>query len=157
MDYRKGSIGRLFLVRIDHGEDLLDELSALALKERIKSGFFVLLGAAGSAALVTGPKERMVPPEIVWSSFDDVREIIGVGNIFWENGTPKIHLHGAAGSSNGLIMGCIRKKAEVFMVVEVFIIEIDIQAERVFDDRIGFSPIAFPVESFSCPGRDPNP
>jgi len=144
MDYRKGSIGRLFLVRIDHGEDLLDELSALALKERIKSGFFVLLGAAGSAALVTGPKERMVPPEIVWSSFDDVREIIGVGNIFWENGTPKIHLHGVAGSSKGLIMGCIRKEAEVFMVAEVFIIEIDIQTERVFDERIGFSPIAFP-------------
>jgi len=42
-----------------------------------------------------------------------------------------------------MIMGCIRKKAEAFMVVEVFIIEMDIPAERKFNETIGFSPIVF--------------
>ncbi len=144
MDYRKGSIGRLFVARIDHTEDLLAELSGLASKENIRSAFFVMLGAVGGARLVIGPKEKSVPPEIVWSTFNDAREIIGVGNIFWENGAPKIHLHGAAGNSKGMVMGCIRKEAEAFMVVEVFIVEMDIPVERVFDEKIGFSPVRFP-------------
>src|SRR4030067_32293 len=144
MDYRKGSIGRLFIARIDHGEDLLSKLSGLAVREEIESGFFRMLGALGGARLVTGPKEKSIPPEIVWASFNDAREIIGAGNIFWENGAPKIHLHGAVGNDKGMVMGCIRKETEAFMVVEIFIIETDIQAERIFNGRIGFSPVTFP-------------
>ena len=143
MDYRKGSIGRLFAVRIDHGEDVIHELSELALKEDISSAFFIMLGAVGSAELVTGPREKTVPPVTVWSAFDDAREIIGAGNIFRENGAPKIHLHAAAGNSRKMTMGCIRKKAEAFMVVEVFIVEMDISAQRIPDEKIGFSPITF--------------
>jgi uncharacterized protein len=89
MDYRKGSIGRVFAVRIDHGEDVLVELLGLALKEDIRSAFFMMLGAMGRADLVTGPKDKVVPPTIVWSKFEDAREILGAGNIFWENGAPK--------------------------------------------------------------------
>ena len=143
MDYRKGSIGRIFAVRIDHGEDVLAELSGLAVKEEIRSAFFIMLGAMGSADLVTGPKDKFVPPTIVWSKFDDAREILGAGDIFWENGAPKIHLHGAAGSSRGITMGCIRKAAQAFMVLEVFIVEMDIAAQRVFNEKIGFSPMTF--------------
>jgi len=143
MDYRKGSIERIFVARIDHGEDLLNELNGLAAREDIKSAFFMILGAAGKAQLVTGPKEKSVPPVTVWSTFDDVREILGAGNIFLENGAPKIHLHAIAGSSRGLTMGCIRKEAEAFMVLEVFIIETDIKAKRVVNEKMGFSPIIF--------------
>ena len=143
MDYRKGSIERVFVARVDHGEDLLEELTKLALKENIRSAFFMVLGAAGEAKLVTGPKEKSVPPEIVWSGFDDVREVFGAGNIFWENRAPKIHLHAAAGSSKEITMGCIRKKAKAFMVLEIFIIETDIKAERLVNEKIGFSPITF--------------
>jgi predicted DNA-binding protein with PD1-like motif len=143
MDYRTGSIGRLFAVRIDHGEDVIAEICKLALKENIKSAFFVMLGAMSEAELVTGPKEKVVPPTTVWSAFDDAREIVGAGNIFMENGAPKVHLHGAAGNSKHMIMGCFRKKAQVFMIVEIFIVEMDIAAERVFDEKLGTSPIRF--------------
>ncbi|MBE0521604.1 MAG: DUF296 domain-containing protein [Candidatus Methanoperedenaceae archaeon] len=143
MDYRKGSIGRLFVVRIDHGEDLLGELTGLAARENIKSGFFIMLGAMGGAELVTGPEEKVVPPIPVWYGFDDAREVVGVGNIFRENGKPKIHLHGALGDSENLALGCIRKKTEVFMVVEVMIIEVDIAAERIINEAAGYSPVTF--------------
>jgi predicted DNA-binding protein with PD1-like motif len=133
----------LFVVRIDHGEDVIAELLELALKEDISSAFFLMLGAVSEAELVTGPKEKIVPPVTVWSSLSDVREIVGAGNIFRENGTPKVHLHAAAGSNKGITMGCVRKKAQAFMVVEIFIIETDIAAERVFDEKIGASPIRF--------------
>jgi len=144
MDYRKGSIGRVFAVRVDHGEDVLSELSKLAVKEDIRSAFFMMLGAMGSADLVTGPEDKVVPPSVVWSKFDDAREILGAGDIFREKGAPKIHLHGAAGSSSrGITMGCIRKYAQAFMVVEIFIVEMDIAAERVYNEKIGFSPMTF--------------
>jgi uncharacterized protein len=42
-----------------------------------------------------------------------------------------------------MTMGCIRKAAEAFMVLEVFIVEMDIVAERVHDEKIGFSPMTF--------------
>lgn len=143
MDYRKGSIGRVFVVRVDHGEDLLNELSGLSIKEDIRSAYFIMLGAAGGAELVTGPQEKVVPPVTVWSAFNDAREIIGTGNIFLEKGAPKIHLHAVAGNNSGMTMGCIRKTAEAFMVIEIFIIEIDILAERIFNEKIGFSPVTF--------------
>ncbi len=143
MDYRTGSIGRLFAVRVDHGEDVIAEICKLALKEAINSAFFVMLGAMAEAELVTGPQENVVPPITVWSAFDDAREIVGAGNIFMENGAPKVHLHGVAGSSRGMIMGCFRKKAEAFMVVEILIVEMNIAAERVTDEKMGFSPIIF--------------
>ena len=143
MDYRKAYLKRVFAVRIDHGEDVIDELSKLAAKENISSAFFIMLGALGGAELVTGPKEKAIPPTTVWAKFSDAREIIGAGNIFLEKGEPKVHLHGAAGGSKGMVMGCFRKKVEAFMVVEVFIMEMDIQAERVFDEKTGFSPIRF--------------
>jgi predicted DNA-binding protein with PD1-like motif len=143
MDYKKGSIKRVFAVRVDHGEDVIAGLSALALKEGIKSAFFIMLGAMSDAELVTGPKEKAVPPTTMWSKFDDAREIIVAGSIFWEKGKPKIHLHGAAGSSRGMVMGCFREKAQAFMVVEVFMVEMDIVAERVFDEKMGASLMRF--------------
>src|SRR4030065_2386548 len=104
MDYRKGSIERIFVARIDHGEDLLKEVNGLAAREDIRSAFFMIIGAAGKAQLVTGPKEKSLPPVTVWSAFDDVREIVGAGNIFLENGAPKIHLQTVAGSTRGLTL-----------------------------------------------------
>jgi len=130
-------------VRIDHGEDVIAELSELARKENIRSAYFIMLGAMGDAELVTGPKEKVVPPTVVWSAFEDAREILGAGSIFWENGAPKLHIHAAAANKKDIIMGCIRKKASAFMVVEVFIMEIEIQAERIFNEHMGFSPVTY--------------
>jgi predicted DNA-binding protein with PD1-like motif len=85
MEYTKGRIGRVFTVRIDHGDDLIKELIKLAELERIESAFFTLLGALKEGKLVTGPKESIVPPEPVWSGFDDVHEILGISFSRTEN------------------------------------------------------------------------
>lgn len=144
MEYAKGSIGRVFSVRLDHGDDLLYELENLAEKEDIRSAFFVLLGAVRKADLVVGPKESKVPPETQWVNLSEVHEIIGVGNIFFEQDRPKIHLHSAAGRGTAPVVGCLRGKSEIFMVVEVFILEISgISAIRSFDEGRGFAPIVF--------------
>lgn len=144
MDYSQGKMGRIFVARIDHEEDLLKALEDLAVKEKITSAFFFLLGAVSDAKLVKGPKEKSIPPETVWERFDDARELLGAGNIFRESGKPKIHLHAAAGSNSGLALGCFREQTRVFMVAEVVIFEVEgIEAGRVRDPVIGFSPIRF--------------
>ncbi|HUV82372.1 MAG TPA: DUF296 domain-containing protein [archaeon] len=144
MDYTEGKMGRVFIVRVDHDEDILIELQDLARNENIKSAFFYMLGAAGSADVVTGPKEKCLPPDVDMTEFDDARELLGAGNIFLQDGIPKIHLHAAAGNKSGMIMGCLRNHTEVFMVMEIVIFEISgITAERVLDKDIGFSPLRF--------------
>jgi len=144
MEYSKGNIGRVFTVRIDTGEDLLEELEGLAEKEEITSATFILLGAVRKANLVVGPKEDAIPPEPMWANYSEPHEVIGIGNIFTEEGKPKIHLHTAAGRGNNVNVGCLRGESEAFMVLEVFILEITgMDAVRAFDATKGFAPITF--------------
>lgn len=144
MEYSKGNIGRVFTVRIDTGEDLLKELEELAEKEKITSAVFTLLGAVAKASLVVGPKENAIPPEPMWVNYSEPHEVIGIGNIFSEEGKPRIHLHTAAGRADDVNVGCVRGESEAFMVLEVFILEISgMDAKRVFDTAKGFAPITF--------------
>jgi uncharacterized protein len=144
MQYSKGTISRVFTVRIDHGEDLILELIKLAELEHIESAFFTLIGALKDGKLVTGPKENIRPPEPVWSGFEDAHEILGIGNIFLEDGKPKVHLHVGTGRGENVKLGCLRGESEVFMVVEAFVLELEgIYARRVNDKEQGFSPFCF--------------
>ena len=144
MDYTQGNMGRVFVARIDHGEDLLSELEDLAVNEDIKSAFFFMLGATGGAHVVTGPKHKSLPPEVTSRRFEDAKELLGLGDIFWEDDKPKIHLHASACSGSEIIMGCFREFTEVFMVMEIVIFEVEgIKAERIRDKDIGFSPVRF--------------
>lgn len=144
MEYAAGKIGRVFTVRIDSGDDLILELIKLAELERIESAVFVLLGALKEAKLVTGPKESIIPPEPVWSGFDDAHEILGIGDIFLMEGKPKIHLHAGAGRGDSVKLGCLRGESEVFMVVEAFVFELEgFSARRIADKEQGFAPVGF--------------
>jgi predicted DNA-binding protein with PD1-like motif len=71
MDYTQGKLGRVFVARVDHEEDLLSELEDLAVNENIRSAFFFLLGATGGASVVTGPKEKCIPPEVTRTQVDN--------------------------------------------------------------------------------------
>lgn len=144
MEYAKGRIGRVFTVRIDHGDDLILELIKLAELEKIESAVFTLLGALKGAKLVTGPKESITPAEPVWYGFDNAHEILGIGDIFQKDGKPEIHLHAGAGRGENVKLGCLRGESEVFMVVEAFVFELEgISARRITDREQGFAPVSF--------------
>ena len=112
--------------------------------ENIRSAFFFLLGATGGANVVTGPKEKCIPPEVTRTQIDNASEVLGVGNIFRQDDKPKIHIHASACSGSDIVMGCFREFTEVFMVIEIVIFEIEgIAAKRLFDEDIAFSPMKF--------------
>lgn len=144
MEYTSGNIGRVFFLRVDHGEDLIEALQTISRKEIIKSAFFFLLGAIEQAELVAGPREASVPPIPMWVKIDTPHEIIGIGNIFYEGDNPRIHLHCSIGRDEIVTTGCLRNHSKVFMVNEVYILEISgINAERVNDSEKGYSPVIF--------------
>jgi Predicted DNA-binding protein with PD1-like DNA-binding motif len=144
MDYRVGQIGRVFTVRMDHGEDLSESLKTLAAKENIQAATFVLLGAIEAGNLVVGPKTNERPPNKMWFGFEDAHEIVGVGNIFRENGEPILHLHAGLGRAEDSKIGCVRKENKIFMVIEAFVFElVGFEAERIWSDVEGYAPIRF--------------
>ncbi len=140
MDYKTGSIGRVFIARIDHDEDLLDELVKLARSEEIKQAFFMLIGAVKNMQVVTGPKEDTVPPDPMWRSIASACEILGIGNILWKDGNPSIHLHAALGKGNDVTVGCLRDRVDTYLTTEAIILEISgIAVERVYDEMYGIA------------------
>lgn len=144
MEYRVGQIGRVFTVRMDHGEDLLESLKTLVDAENIQAATFVLLGAIESGNLVAGPKKNERPPNKMWTGFEDAHEIVGIGNLFRENGAPMIHLHAGLGRAGDGKIGCVRKENQIFMVIEAFVFELTgFEAERVWNDIEGYAPITF--------------
>jgi predicted DNA-binding protein with PD1-like motif len=144
MDYRKGTIGRVFTVRFDEGDLFLEGLLKIISEEKITSGWFHVLGGLREADVVTGPKEPVMPPEPVWSEVRGARETMGTGSIFWDGDEPKIHLHAALGHHGDTLTACVRKGTKVYLVLEVVIFEIDgINASRPWYEEGGFNRLTF--------------
>ena len=144
MDYRKGSIGRVFIVRFDEGDLFLEELLKIITEEKITNGWFHVLGGLREADVVIGPKEPVMPPEPVWSEVRGARETIGTGSIFWDGDEPKIHLHAALGNHGETLTACVRKGTKVYLVLELVIFEINgIQASRPWYEEGGFNRLTF--------------
>ncbi len=144
MEYTTGNIGRIFFLRVDHGEDLIEALQIISKKENIRSAFFFLLGAISQAELVAGPKEASVPPVPIWVKIETPHEIIGIGNVFYEGDDPRVHLHCSIGRDEIARTGCLRNQSKAFMVNEVCILEISgMVATRRNDGLKGYSPVTF--------------
>ena len=144
MEYRTGSIKRVFTVRFDEGDDFLDGLRQLIIKENIRCAWFHVLGGLREAGVVTGPKEPVMPPEPVWAQIDGARETLGGGSIFWDETEPRIHLHAALGHHGETLTACVRKGTKVYLVLEVLILELDgIDATRPWFAQGGFNRLTF--------------
>jgi predicted DNA-binding protein with PD1-like motif len=140
MEYQSGQVGRVFFARFDHGEDLLAGLEKLVRRERIRCGWFQLFGGLGSTDVVTGPRQPTVPPDPVWQKVDDTREVLGAGSVFWGEKGPLFHLHAAMGHHGHTLTGCVRKKAQVYLVIEMVLFELgDMEVTRPWFAEGGFN------------------
>ena len=124
MEYQTGTTGRVFYARLDDGEDVHHCLTELVRKEQVRCGMFQAFGGLRRAGVVTGPKEPVMPPDPVWRNVEDTREILGMGSVFWEGDTPRIHLHAAMGHHGETLTGCLRKDSRVYLVIELLLTEV---------------------------------
>ncbi|WP_018086613.1 PPC domain-containing DNA-binding protein [Desulfurispora thermophila] len=146
MQYSQGAAGRFFVVRVEHGEDLLQAVKDLARRENIRQAVFWAIGALGQARLVVGPGEAVLPPEPVWREVNEPGEILATGNIFWDEHEPIIHLHASWCRGDTVLTGCVREKATVYLMAEVFVWELaGLEAARQFDQRLGLKALSLPA------------
>jgi predicted DNA-binding protein with PD1-like motif len=137
MQYTEGQIGRVFVVRIDDGEDMLLSLRQFILEKDIQAGSIHFLGALMNGRMVTGPEEPVIPPVPHFVMFEGGWEVFGVGTFYPGEGGPHIHYHATVGRSGHALTGCLRDKAITYLIVEAVITEFTgLIARREFDEKM---------------------
>jgi predicted DNA-binding protein with PD1-like motif len=143
MKYSTARQGRIFVIRLEDGDIVHEEIERLALEEKVRAGFLVILGGADSgSSLVVGPeKSRGVSPATpMMHVLDDTHEVAGAGTIFPDDtGRAVLHMHMACGRKTDTVTGCIRGGVKVWHVMEAVLVELlDTDATRVLDPATGF-------------------
>lgn len=138
MQYSEGQVGRIFTVRIDDGEDFLREIQRFVTAMNVRCGTIQFLGALRSGKIVTGPKEPVIPPTPRGEEIFGGWELLGFATIYPGEDGPSIHLHAAAGKGIRSLAGCLREKAEIYLVIEAIVTEfVGIVAKRLPDEKTG--------------------
>jgi predicted DNA-binding protein with PD1-like motif len=136
MQYSEGQIGRVFVVRIDDGEDLLVSLHRFIADKAIQAGSVTFLGALMEGKMVTGPEKPVIPPDPHFVFFEGGWEVFGVGTIYPGDGGAHIHIHASVGRAGHALTGCLREKAQTYLIVEAVIYEITgLSARREYDEK----------------------
>ncbi|VVB72227.1 Uncharacterised protein [uncultured archaeon] len=137
MQYSEGSLGRVFVLRMDHGEDLIAMLQKFASAKRIESCMALFLGALQKGHVVTGPEHPTVPPIPHSEIFDGAWETFGMATIYPSAEGPKIHIHSALGRGRQALAGCIREQAEIYLIVEAVLFEFfGLEAKKAWDEKM---------------------
>jgi predicted DNA-binding protein with PD1-like motif len=138
MKYQAGETGRIVVARFEDGDSILQGLADIAKKENIRAGVFYLVGGMKGGRFVVGPEKEEMPPVPVWRELNESHEVVGIGTIFWQGDEPKLHFHGAYAKHDSVKAGCMREKAEAFLVLEAIIMEIKgVNAVRELDPVSG--------------------
>ena len=142
MKYSEAKQGRIFVIRLEDGETVHEEIEKFAREQSITAAAMIIVGGADEGSkLVVGPEhgrsKTINPMEHI---LDNVHEIAGTGTLFPdEEGNPTIHMHMACGRNADTVTGCIRNGVKVWQIMEVVLFElIDTTGKRILDPDLGF-------------------
>jgi predicted DNA-binding protein with PD1-like motif len=110
-----------------HEDDkVYDSIQKVAEKEGVSSAVVFVIGGVKNGAVVAGPMDQDERPlKTIVKSFDDAREIAGIGTLFKnEVGEIKLHMHASIGKGSEPIVGCPRLGLDCWLVTEVIILEL---------------------------------
>ena len=142
MKYSEAKQGRIFVLRLEHGEIVHREIEKFAREKSVKAASLIVLGGADNQSrLVTGTEDgTLMPVTPMERILENVHEVAGTGTVFPdENGSPIVHMHMACGREETSITGCIRNGVTVWQVMEIVLYELaDTGAKRVYDPATGF-------------------
>lgn len=135
MVYKK--FGNKIVVRIDRGEEILEKIKELALKENIKLASISAIGAIDE--LVVGVYD-VAKKEYYSNEFKGDLEIVSLlGTINTMNGDFYTHIHLSAGNEKGEVFGGHLNKAVVSGTCEMVVSLIDGTVDRFYDDETGLN------------------
>jgi hypothetical protein len=139
MEYRK--FDNTYLVRMDRGEEILEQVKVLALKENIKLATVQALGAVNDFTVgVFRTSEKKYDA----NSFQGNYEIVSLtGTINTMNGEFYTHLHMSAGDETGRVVGGHLNRAMVSATCEMVVTVIPGTVDRAFSEEIGLNLLKF--------------
>jgi predicted DNA-binding protein with PD1-like motif len=142
MKYSEARQGRIFVIRLEDGEILHEEIERFSSERGIRAAALIVVGGADKGStLVVGPEEARATPVVpIEHRLKDVYEVLGSGTIFPnEAGQPILHMHTACGRKSSSVTGCVRAGVRVWNVMEVILIELlDTTGLRQYDPVTGF-------------------
>ena len=139
MEYRR--FGDKIIARIDKGEEILEQIEAIALRENILLAHISALGAVNSfTAGVFNVNEK----KFYANEFKGDFEIVSLtGTISSMNGKPYTHIHMSAGDNTGAVYGGHLNRAVVSATCEMVITLIDGRVDRKYNEDAGINLFDF--------------
>lgn len=139
MEYRK--CGDTYVVRMDKGEEILEQVKALALAENIQLSTVQALGAVND--FTVGVFDT-VKKEYHANSFQGAYEIVSLtGTIDTMDGQFYCHLHMSAGNDQGQVFGGHLNRAVISATCEMIVRELPGSVDRAFSTEIGLNLLKF--------------
>ena len=125
------------IVRMDKGEDIVEQVTNVALKEKIKLASISALGAINEFTVgVFKTKEK----KYYANEFKGDFEIVSLtGTINTMNDEYYSHMHLSAGNDQGQVFGGHLNKAIVSATCEMVIQIINGEVDRYFDEEVGLN------------------
>ena len=139
MEYKK--FNNTIVARIDKGEEILEKIKEIALKENIKLANINALGATNN---FTVGVFKVDEKKYYANEFKGNFEIVSLtGTINTMNNEFYTHIHMSAGNDKGEVFGGHLNKAIVSATCEMIITIIDGIVDRKFDEDIGLNLFKF--------------
>jgi predicted DNA-binding protein with PD1-like motif len=127
MIFSEAKMGRIFVIRLQDGEIIHEQVEKFARDHSIYRAALIILGGADHGSrIVVGPQSDrnmpIVPMEIL---LEHAHEVTGTGTLFPdEGGRPVLHMHIACGRNGNTITGCIRHGVKTWHVLEIILFEL---------------------------------
>ncbi len=139
MEYKK--FGNVVVARIDKGEEILEKIKEIALRENIKLANVNALGATNDFTVgVYNIDEK----KYYANEFKGNFEIVSLtGTINTMNDEFYTHIHMSAGNDKGEVFGGHLNRAIVSATCEMVINVIDGKVDRYFDEETGLNLFKF--------------
>lgn len=142
MKYSEANLGRIFILRLEHGDIIPDTIEDFARTNQIDSAIVHFLGGADiKSKVVVGPEDGTAAKPIpMVTELLGTSEAVGIGTLFTnEEKIPKLHLHSSFGRNRDTVTGCTREGVKIWHIGEVIIFELaNTTARRKIDLETGF-------------------
>ena len=139
MEYRR--FDQVCIVRLDPGEDILEEVRAVSLAEGIRLASVQGLGAVDDFTVgVFDPVEKTYQA----NQFQGRYEIVSLtGTVSTMNGEYYCHLHMSAGDDQGRVAGGHLNRARISATGELVITILPGSVDRAFNEKVGLNLLRF--------------
>ena len=139
MDYRR--YDDMISVRLDKGEEICEQLLAVAQKEQIVGASVSGIGAVSDFVVGLFDPEKKQFGENHFIGYYEVTALNG--NLSIKDGKPYLHLHMSCADAQGNVVGGHLAKATISLTGEIFIQILNGSVGRTFDGEIGLNTFAF--------------